>query len=256
MQRFQNKIAIVTGGGTGIGRATALRLSQEGAKVVIANRSEQNAQETLQQIQKCGGEGIFVKTNVGSSADIQRLIQSTIEHYGGIDIIVHSAAIESLHDVVSLPEQEWHETIEVNLTSAYLLGKYGIPHMIQRGGGAIVQVASVHAHATIEKHAAYAASKGGLLALTKNMAIDYAKYGIRVNAVLPGATATSMLQRWAEMEGNPHANPREDWKDAQPLGRIGEPQEVANLICFLASEEASFMIGSGIVIDGGMLARL
>jgi NAD(P)-dependent dehydrogenase (short-subunit alcohol dehydrogenase family) len=256
MRRFEGKVAIVTGGGTGIGRETAICLAREGAKVVIANRSQKNADETLERIIEAGGNGVYIRTNVGNSADIQFLIQETIRQFGGLDMIVHSAAIESLNSVVELPEEEWHAVLNVNLTSAYLLGKYGIPYMLARGGGAIVNVASVHSHATIERHAAYAASKGGLLALTKSMAIDYAASGIRVNAVLPGATATSMLDRWATMQGNGSANPREDWKHAQPLGRIGEPHEVANLICFLLSDEASFMIGSGIVIDGGMLARL
>jgi len=256
MNRFANKVAIVTGGGTGIGRETAIRLAAEGAKVVVANRSEVNARTTIARIEQDQGKAMFVPTNVGRSEDIRKLIDATLEAYGRLDVIVHSAAIESLHGVVDLPEEEWHETISVNLTSAYLLGKYGIPPMIDGGGGAFINVASVHAHATIAKHAAYAASKGGILALTKSMAIDYAKQGIRVNAVLPGATATSMLDRWAVMEGDSTSNPREEWKDAQPLGRIGEPDEVANLICFLASEESKFIIGSGIVIDGGMLAEL
>jgi len=256
MKRFANKVAIVTGGGTGIGRETAVRLAAEGAKVVVANRSEANARTTLARIEQNQGKAMFVPTNIGRSEDIRKLIEATLGAYGRLDAIVHSAAIESLHNVVDLPEEEWHETINVNLTSAYLLGKYGIPPMIKGGGGAIINVASVHAHATIAKHAAYAASKGGILSLTKSMAIDYAKQGIRVNAVLPGATATSMLNRWAVMEGNEAPNPREEWKDSQPLGRIGEPEEVANLICFLASEESKFIIGSGIVIDGGMLAEL
>lgn len=253
---FENKVVIVTGGGTGIGQATAMKMSEEGAKVVIANRSEANALDTLRQIKAVNGTGIFVQTDVSKSKDIQHLIQVTLDTYQRLDVIVHSAAIESLHDVVELSEEEWHHTIDVNLTSTYLLGKYGIPAIIASGGGAIVNVASVHAHATIPRHSAYAASKGGMLALTKSMAIDFAKKGVRVNAVLPGATATSMLNRWAEMEGLIEANPREDWKDAQPLGRIGEPEEVANLICFLASEQSKFIIGSGIVIDGGMLAKL
>ncbi|OUS67947.1 hypothetical protein B1748_35260 [Paenibacillus sp. MY03] len=256
VHRFSNKVAIVTGGGTGIGRETAIRLASEGAKVVIANRSEQNAQTTIARIEQNLGTAMFVPTNVGLSADIRNLINITIEAYGRLDIIVHSAAIESLNNVVDLPEEEWQETINTNLTSAYLLGKYGIPPMITGGGGSIINVASVHAHATLAKHSAYAASKGGILALTKSMAIDFAKQGIRVNAVLPGATATSMLDRWATKEGNNAPNPREDWKDSQPLGRIGEPEEVANLICFLASDEARFIIGSGLVIDGGMLAEL
>jgi NAD(P)-dependent dehydrogenase (short-subunit alcohol dehydrogenase family) len=256
MHRFEGKVAIITGGGTGIGRETAIRLAREGAKVVIANRSISNANEVLEQIYEVGGEGTFVRTDVGNSTEIQNLIQQTVKQFGGLDIIVHSAAIESLNSVVELPEEEWHHVLNVNLTSAYLLGKYGIPHMLSRGGGAIVNVGSVHAHATIERHPAYAASKGGLLALTKSMAIDYAASGIRVNAVLPGATATSMLERWALMEGTDNHNLREEWKDAQPLGRIGEPAEVANLICFLVSDESPFIIGSGIVIDGGMLARL
>ncbi|HZG55541.1 glucose 1-dehydrogenase [Paenibacillus sp.] len=254
--RFEHKVAIVTGGGTGIGRETAVRLASEGAAVVIANRSQTHAEGTLAAIQEVGGRGIFVRTNVGSGKDVRHLIRSAVEAYGRLDVIVHSAAVESLHSVTELEEEEWEETIRVNLTSAFLLGKYGIPELIASGGGAFVNVASVHAHATIANHAAYAASKGGMLALTKSMAIDYARQGVRVNAVLPGATDTGMLKRWAELGGAADAIPNEDWKDAQPLGRIGHPAEVAALICFLASEEAKFIIGSGVVIDGGMLAEL
>ncbi|WP_165452494.1 SDR family NAD(P)-dependent oxidoreductase [Paenibacillus thalictri] len=254
--RFKDKVFIVTGGGTGIGRATAIRLASEGASVVIANRSEANARETLEQITGMAGKAIFVQTDVGQHDDIVRLVQAAVDTYGQLNGIVHSAAVESLHGVVDLPVEEWHRTINVNLTSAFLLGKYGIPLMIQAGGGAIVNVASVHAQATINQYAAYAASKGGLMALTRSMAIDYAKQGIRVNAVLPGATFTGMLNRFAELGGVMNANLHEAWKDEQPLGRIGEPGEIANLICFLASDEATFMIGSGVVIDGGMLAQL
>lgn len=254
--RFEKKVFIVTGGGTGIGRATSLRLVKEGANVVIANRSEKNAMETLEQMEGSAGKAIFVKTDVGQSDDIQRVIQTAVDTYGRLDGIVHSAAIESLLGVVDLSEEEWHNTINVNLTSAFLLGKYGIPHMINSGGGVIINVASVHAQATISNYAAYAASKGGLMALTRSMAIDYAKKGIRVNAVLPGATDTGMLNRYAELGGMHGADLSEEWKDAQPLGRIGKPEEVANLICFMASDEAPFMIGTGVVIDGGMLAEL
>jgi glucose 1-dehydrogenase len=254
--RFEKKVFIVTGGGTGIGRATSLRLAKEGANVVIANRSEANAMETLEQMNGSAGKAIFVKTDVGQSDDIRKLIQTAVDIYGRLDGIVHSAAIESLLGVVDLSEEEWHTTINVNLTSAFLLGKYGIPHMINSGGGVIINVASVHAHATISNYAAYAASKGGLMALTRSMAIDYAKKGIRVNAVLPGATDTGMLNRYAELGGLHGADLNEEWKDAQPLGRIGKPEEVANLICFMASDEARFMIGTGVVIDGGMLAEL
>lgn len=254
--RFEQKVFIVTGGGTGIGRATVIRLAGEGARVVIANRSDNNAEETLEQIEGLAGQGIFVKTDVGQHDDILNLIQTTINTYGRLDGIVHSAAIESLRGVVDLSVEEWHTTLNVNLTSAFLLGKYGIPHMVGAGGGVIIHVASVHAQATIRNYSAYAASKGGLMALTRSMAIDYAKQGIRVNAVLPGATDTGMLNRYAELGGLFHADLSEEWKDAQPLGRIGKPEEIANLICFLASDEAKFIIGSGVVIDGGMLAEL
>ncbi|MDR6553197.1 SDR family oxidoreductase [Paenibacillus qinlingensis] len=254
--RFEQKVFIVTGGGTGIGRATSIRLAQEGANVVIANRSEANAMETLEQMKDSAGKAIFVKTDVGQSTDIQRVIQTAVETFGRLDGIVHSAAVESLLGVVDLSEEEWHATLNVNLTSAFLLGKYGIPHMINSGGGVIINVASVHAQATINNYAAYAASKGGLMALTRSMAIDYAKQGIRVNAVLPGATDTGMLNRYAELGGLHGADLNEEWKGAQPLGRIGKPEEIANVICFIASDEARFMIGTGVVIDGGMLAEL
>lgn len=254
--RFKDKVFVVTGGGTGIGQETVIRLVSEEANVVIANRSEKNAKDTLALIDGMAGKGLFVKTDVGKQEDIQRLIDTAIHSFGRLDGIVHSAAIESLKSVVELSVEEWHTTINVNLTSAFLLAKYGIPHMIESGGGVIVNVASVHARATINNYSAYSASKGGLMALTRSMAIDYAKQGIRVNAVLPGATETGMLKRYARLDGVMDENLGELWKDAQPLGRIGKAKEIANLICFLASDEASFMIGSGVAIDGGMLAEL
>ena len=256
LKRFKDQVVVITGGGTGIGKAAAIRFASEGAKVIIANRSEENARGTLGIIQEAQGQGTFVKTDVGSSAEIQALIQKTIDLFQRIDIIVHSAALESLHDVVTLPEDEWDRTINVNLKASYLLGKYAFPHMILNGGGAMINVASVHAHATLEQHAAYTASKGGLIALTRSMAIDFAKHNIRVNAILPGTTNTDMLNRLGQLLHLDNLNPSEDWKNAQPIGRLGEPEEVANLICFLASDEAKFIIGSSIVIDGGNLAHL
>ncbi|BBI35468.1 SDR family NAD(P)-dependent oxidoreductase [Cohnella abietis] len=254
--RFEGKVAIVTGGGSGIGRETAVRLASEGAHVIIANRSETQAAGTLERVAQTGGSCRYIKTDVGSNASVRNLIDEAVRQYGRLDIIVHSAAIESLKNVVELTEDEWEDTIRVNLSSAFYLGKYAIPHLIKSNGGAFINVASVHAHATIRNHAAYSASKGGMLALTKSMAIDFAEHGVRVNAVLPGATDTGMLNRWAKLDGQTDSEPKLAWKDAQPLGRIGEPEEIAALICFLASDEAKFIIGSGFVIDGGMLAQL
>ncbi len=258
MTDFSGKVAIVTGGALGIGRAAARRLAQDDASVVICSDQKDQVEQAVDELR---GEDLEVRglqADITSSTATQRLVAFTADTYGGVDILVNSAGVQRYGTVVDTEEEVWDEVLAVNLKGIYLTSKQVIPEMKKRGGGAIVNLSSVQAFASQKGVAAYTASKGGVNALTRAMALELAEEGIRVNAVCPASVDTPML-RWAAdlVKGNKTVEETvRDWGKMHPLGRVAKPEEVAEVIAFLAGPRASFVTGSEYKVDGGILAAL
>ncbi len=254
-RRFEGKVVIVTGSSSGIGKATARRLAEEGAAVcVVANRNAEGGQATAEGIRQAGGSSFFVQADVSSAEDCHRIVDETMAHFGGIDVLINNAGITRFKALPELDEDLWDHVLDTNLKSAYLMSRCAVPHMLQRGRGAVVNVSSVHAEATYPGSAAYAASKAGLCGMTRSLALEFGSRGVRFNCVLPGTIDISLYGRRGEPEDPESWEPRQS--PVQVLGRTGSPAEVAAGICFLASDEASFVNGAGLTVDGGLLCVL
>ena len=253
--RLGGKVAVITGMSAGIGRATYEALAEAGAGVMGCDvRAE--GEEVAAALRGRGLEAAFSLTDVSRREEVERLVAATVARFGGLDVVVNNAAVGVFHKTVeSTEEDEWDRTLAINLKSVYLVSRAAVPPRRARGGGSIVNVSSVHAYATTEGVAAYAAAKGGVLALTRQMALDLARDKIRVNALVPGAVETSMLQQHARLEGKSYEELGFVFDERQ-IGRIGRPEELARAVLFLASEESSFMTGAPLIVDGGLLARL
>ena len=247
--RISDKVAIITGSASGIGRTTAILFAKEGGKVVIADQNEVGGNETVDLIRSNGGQAIFDCVNVTSAADIQGMVKTTIETYGKLNILVNNAGIAIRLPVVDLPEADWDRNIDVNLKSIYLSSKYAIPRMIEAGGGSIVNIASIYGIVGGRTRAAYAASKGGVVNLTRSMALDYALHKIRVNCVCPGFVNTPLLKNILKNQEE-----YQTLADLHPMGRLGDMQEIACGALYLASDESSFVTGIALPIDGGYTA--
>jgi NAD(P)-dependent dehydrogenase (short-subunit alcohol dehydrogenase family) len=252
--RLKKKVAIVTGSGSGIGRATALLFSKEGAKVVVADINVEAGKETVNIIKNNGGEAIFVKTDVSKSLDAKNLIEETVSNFGKLNILFNNAGINPLGTVVDTSEEVWNKVVNINLKGVFLCSKFAIPEMIRSGGGSIINTASVNGLAALPNEAAYDATKGGVLALTRAMAVDHVSQGIRVNSLCPGITATPLIVKYVQESENPKETEKLLLKE-QPIGRFAKPEELANAVLFLASDEASFVTGASFCIDGGYTAH-
>jgi NAD(P)-dependent dehydrogenase (short-subunit alcohol dehydrogenase family) len=247
---FQNKVAIVTGGSFGIGRSAAIAFAARGAKVVIADWVEDN--ETVNTITSAGGDAIFIKCDVSNEESVKMMVDKTIAQYGKLDYAFNNAGIEGhsapTHECSS---ENWDKTIAVNLKGIWLCMKYEIPHMLKQGKGAIVNNASIAGLVAFPNIPAYVASKHGVIGLTKNAAIEYAKSGIRVNVVCPGVIKTPMIDRFT---GKDKAVEKQ-FESSEPIGRLGEPGEVAEAVTWLCSDAASFVTGLSMPVDGGWVAQ-
>lgn len=247
--KLAGKTAIITGGGGGIGRSTAIRFAKEGVRVVVADIDAAIGEETVSLIKRDGGEAIFIKTDVTDSDEIKALIDTTTSTFGALHILFNNAGVgNSEVRSVDLAEEEWDRVIDINLKGVFLGIKYAIPELIKAGGGAIINTSSLLGLKGQKYVSAYNASKAGVVMLTQNAALEYGKYNIRVNAIAPGVIDTSIIEHWKQNERKWPIISR-----ANALGRIGTPDEVANAVVFLASDEASFITGTTLSVDGGGL---
>jgi NAD(P)-dependent dehydrogenase (short-subunit alcohol dehydrogenase family) len=247
---LEGKVAVITGGSSGIGRATALAFATEGARVAIGARRQAEGEETVHLIHEQGGEAVFVQTDVRQSDQVRHLVQSAVDRWGRLDCAFNNAGIEGAAMVLTAdyPEETWRNVLDVNLTGMFLAMKYEIPHMLQHGGGAIVNMSSIADLVGGGIGSAYFASKHGVVGLTKASAIEYGKSGIRVNAVCPAIIETDMVDR-------AFGGVSDFLIGLHPIGRVGQPREVADAVVFLCSERASFITGHALPVDGGLVAQ-
>jgi NAD(P)-dependent dehydrogenase (short-subunit alcohol dehydrogenase family) len=247
------RVALITGGASGIGRATALLFAREGAAVSVADLDEVGARAVAQMIVGRGGQAIFVRCDVSRAADCHRAVQQTVQTLGGLDILFNNAGIIRRATVMDTTEDEWDQVMAVNVRSMFLLAKYGIPIMAQAGGGVIINTASGWGLVGGRKAAAYCASKGAVVLLTKAMALDHGEQNIRVNCICPGDIDTPMLRDEARQLGASEEDLLAEAAD-RPLQRIGRPEDIAQAALYLASDASSFVTGTVLVVDGGGLA--
>ncbi len=252
--RLAGKVSVITGAGSGIGRAAAVLFAREGAKLVAADVRRKAAEETAQMIHDAGGSAIAVEADVTDAGAVQRMFQETVQVYGRLDVLVNNAGYGFAATVEQTDEADWDRLMTVNLKGVFLGCKYGIPIMRQGGGGAIVNTASTVAMVGIESRAAYCASKGGVAALTRAMALDHVRDNIRVNCVAPGTIETPYFTEIFAKSEDP-ATLRKTLEARQAMNRLGKPEEVAHAMLYLASDESSFVTGTMLVVDGGWTAR-
>jgi NAD(P)-dependent dehydrogenase (short-subunit alcohol dehydrogenase family) len=256
MNRLKDKVAIVTGGGAGIGRATCELFAEEGAAILVAERDGDSGQETAARITRQGGRAHFVLTDVAEEASVERMVAEAVAVFSQINILVNNAAVFVLRGIEASPE-EWRQILDVNVMGPALVTKHVVPHMRRAGGGAIVNLGSISSFIAQPHFVTYNASKAAVANMTRCMAMDLAADNIRVNAVCPGAVWTQIVQRITREGGldRTAADAHPDWGGAHMIQRIAEPREIAYAILFLASEEASFSTAENLMVDGGYTAK-
>jgi NAD(P)-dependent dehydrogenase (short-subunit alcohol dehydrogenase family) len=245
---FEGKVAIVTGAGSGMGRAAALEFAARGAKVAVVDVNEEGGAETVRLITESEGEAVFERTDVSASAEVQRMVSATVKRWGRLDCAFNNAGITDQHkSIVECDDEVWGRVLAVNLTGVWLCMKHEVPAMLESGGGAIVNTASSFGEVSAPNSTPYTASKHGVVGITKTVALEFAQRGIRVNAVLPGLTDTPILEHVRVEEAG--------FLSKQPIGRMGRPEEVAAAAVWLCSDAASFVTGHPMAVDGGYLAH-
>jgi NAD(P)-dependent dehydrogenase (short-subunit alcohol dehydrogenase family) len=244
-------VALITGGNSGIGKATAILFAKEGAKVCITGRNEAKCKEVIEEIKKGGGQAIYVIADVRFLDECRRTVEKTMKAFGRLDILFNNAGVYFPNDAVDCSEEEWDLTIDINLKGTFLMSKFVLPHMVAQKSGVIINNGSGWGIVGGNEAISYCASKGGVVLLTKAMAIDHAKQGIRVNCLCPGDVETPMLDEDARMRGMTWEEYHEQAVAQRPMGRIGTPEEIAQAALFLASDDSSFMTGATLVVDGG-----
>lgn len=249
---FAGRVAAVTGAATGIGAATAELLCELGARVALLDRDEQHGAETTARLASQGYAAKFFRCDVADADSTERAIESAAQHYGALHVLAHSAGIQRYGDVLATSMDVWHETLRVHVDGAFHAARFALPHLIAAGGGSIVMVGSVQTVAAVAGSAAYVTAKHALAGLTRSIALDFATRNVRANCVMPGAVDTPMLRWSLSLAPHPEAV-LEGCRRAHPLGRIGQPREIAQAIAFLASDWASFITGATLAVDGGML---
>ncbi len=254
--KLADKIALITGAGSGIGRASALLFSKEGAKVVIVDMNTTNGENTAKEIVEQGGEATFIHADISKANEVEGFVNTAIKKYGRLEILFNNAGVASAGDVVSTTEEVWDRTIDTNLKGAFLGCKYAIPHMIRQGGGSIINTASVNGLFGEYNAAAYDASKGGVVMLTKATALDFGSQNIRVNCICPGVVDTPMIEGFAKSYGN--QNYEENMSMFKNMNaavkRLLRPEEIASAALFLASDDSSGVTGAALIVDGGYTA--
>lgn len=249
---FQGKVAIVTGGTSGIGRETAHQLARAGAKVVLAGRRPEEGSAVASAITAAGGVAVFVQADVSQESQVEHLVAETLRHFGRLDIAFNNAGIEHAGPLTEVSADDYRKVFDINVLGVLLCQKYEIPAMLKTGGGSIINTSSILGHIAMPGAAIYNASKHAVEGITKTAALELAGQGIRVNAVAPGAIATDMIDRFAGEEG---AESRQQLAARHPLGRLGQAREIAAAALYLASDAASFTTGISLPVDGGYLAQ-
>ena len=254
MGRLDGKVVVVTGGASGIGRASAKALAAEGARVVIGDVAEERGENAAQEIRDAGGEAMFVRADVTKMSDVEALVREAIDGWRRLDVMFNNVGVAIPGSANEMSEDDFRRVLDVNLIGVWRGMRAAIPEMLRTGGGSIINTSSVQGHVAFQGWAGYAASKGGVDALTRQAAVEYAPKGIRINSIVPGTILTEMNEKILSEAEDPDAQ-MAMWTSMHPIGRVGQPDEVAAAVVFLASDESSFITGESLRVDGGLIVR-
>jgi NAD(P)-dependent dehydrogenase (short-subunit alcohol dehydrogenase family) len=251
--RLKDKVILITGSGSGIGRATALLFGTEGAHVIVNDMARDKGEETAGRIREAGGSAVFIQADVTNPDSVKAMVDEIISRFGRIDVLFNNAGISGVGMLHEVEPEAWDRVMNVNIRGVYIASKYVIPHMMEQRSGSIINMSSCIAEIGLARRASYAATKGAVLALTKSMQVDYAPYNIRVNALLPGTILTPFVEDYLRKSYDDPEKAFESLKTRQLSGDLGRPEDVAKAALFLASDESKFMMGSPLYIDGGVV---